>query len=365
MKARIFIVFLIVVSLVIFVWAELKPQFELQSNIANADFGSRPVDVMTYNIYVGADLDPIVNATDPSQIPFLVGNAVIQVLDTNFPERAEALAKIIGNYKPHLIGLQEVSIIELDPPVGLVSGFNYLNILLDALEDRNLHYETVGMIENINVEMPCIISEPPYYGAAHLVDYDVILARKGVEISDSFSDNYDSKLVTGFGLPIPRGYVAVTATIGRKSYRFVNTHLEPFDLEVQMNQAIELVEDLQSETLPIILVGDLNTEATTGETYQYLIDQVGFVDAWTRNRVRSNPDGYTSGQDPGLRNEESQLSKRIDLILVRNGVNFHPWQNIGPVNAFVVGDEQKDRTSSGLWPSDHAGVVAKLRIPVD
>jgi len=29
----------------------------------------------------------------------------------------------------------------------------------------------------------------------------------------------------------------------------------------------------------------------------------------------------------------------------------------------VVGEEVADRTRSGMWPSDHAGVVSKLRIP--
>jgi hypothetical protein len=32
------------------------------------------------------------------------------------------------------------------------------------------------------------------------------------------------------------------------------------------------------------------------------------------------------------------------------------------VSAEVVGDDPADRTTGGLWPSDHAGVVATLRI---
>jgi len=34
----------------------------------------------------------------------------------------------------------------------------------------------------------------------------------------------------------------------------------------------------------------------------------------------------------------------------------------GGVHATVVGDESADRTPSGLWPSDHAGVVASLTL---
>ncbi|MEU6069315.1 MULTISPECIES: hypothetical protein [Streptomyces] len=32
-------------------------------------------------------------------------------------------------------------------------------------------------------------------------------------------------------------------------------------------------------------------------------------------------------------------------------------------NIHLVGNEQSDRTPSGLWPSDHAGIVATLRVP--
>jgi len=34
-----------------------------------------------------------------------------------------------------------------------------------------------------------------------------------------------------------------------------------------------------------------------------------------------------------------------------------------PVAADVVGEESADRTPGGLWPSDHAGVVATLASP--
>ena len=32
------------------------------------------------------------------------------------------------------------------------------------------------------------------------------------------------------------------------------------------------------------------------------------------------------------------------------------------LKAEVVGDEQADRTPSGLWPSDHASTWAKIRL---
>jgi hypothetical protein len=49
------------------------------------------------------------------------------------------------------------------------------------------------------------------------------------------------------------------------------------------------------------------------------------------------------------------LTKRIELVLTKGGFN--------PVAVDVVGEESADRPASGLWPSDHAGVVATLQIP--
>jgi hypothetical protein len=51
-------------------------------------------------------------------------------------------------------------------------------------------------------------------------------------------------------------------------------------------------------------------------------------------------------------NQTSTLTERDDLVLTRR-----PFR-IG--RASIVGDETSDRLASGLWPSDHAGVVVTL-----
>lgn len=57
-------------------------------------------------------------------------------------------------------------------------------------------------------------------------------------------------------------------------------------------------------------------------------------------------------QSPDLLNAVSMLNQRIDYILFKNG-----WD---PDETELAGDLQKDRTKTGLWPSDHAGVFAVL-----
>ena len=84
-----------------------------------------------------------------------------------------------------------------------------------------------------------------------------------------------------------------------------------------------------------------------------------FKDLWQINRCNYNQDGYTFGHDPDLRNEYVDFYDRIDFIFAKKGENQH-HDKIGPVQAIVVGDEYFNRTASGLWPSDHGGVVARM-----
>ena len=65
--------------------------------------------------------------------------------------------------------------------------------------------------------------------------------------------------------------------------------------------------------------------------------------------------GNTCCQDDDIRNEVSALRKRIDQIFVRN------MELPASVMTYTVGDKPSDRLPSGLWPSDHATVVAKFK----
>jgi endonuclease/exonuclease/phosphatase family metal-dependent hydrolase len=225
----------------------------------------------------------------------------------------------------------------------------------------------VAEVQNADVELPLVLgSDPTEYSDIRLTDRDVILARGDLAVSAPAAVTYQARLPTiaveAFGatleIDVRRGFVAVNAMVGGATYRFVNTHLEPAAsddaLAVQRAQAGELVAALAREPLPVILAGDFNSPAPEGETYQALLS-AGYVDTWLRGR--SEP-GFTWGHAPDLGNEDAALSQRLDLILVRGSVCPN-------LPAFVVGDDPQRRTVSGLWPSDHAGVVARLRLPED
>src|SRR5262249_10930022 len=117
----------------------------------------------------------------------------------------------------------------------------------------------------------------------------------------------------------------------------------------------ELLEnEVLFTTRPLVFGGDFNTTADdpsnpSHQIYQALI-HAGLTDAWNPQRP-----GPTCCQDPKLLNARSQLEHRIDLILFRGAFAVE--------NINLIGNKPSDRTPSGLWPSDHAGIVATLAGP--
>ena len=104
----------------------------------------------------------------------------------------------------------------------------------------------------------------------------------------------------------------------------------------------------------MIVVGDFNSDPDDP-----VVDDIvppylqfawaGYVDAWAAKRGRARP-GDTCCHAELLDNPEPQLNRRIDLIWARNTANGH-GPPIGPIQAVVVGEEVRDLTSSGRWPS--------------
>jgi endonuclease/exonuclease/phosphatase family metal-dependent hydrolase len=135
------------------------------------------------------------------------------------------------------------------------------------------------------------------------------------------------------------------------------THLDntpPF--AIQRAQAAEAIGSLTA--MPMVFMGDFNVDPRddssnpTFPTYQ-LFKTAGFYDAWQQK----NPTlpGYTCCQAADLQ-QNSALSVRFDLVLTHGAVTVEDIK--------LVGDQPDDRTQSNprLWPSDHAGILAVLRI---
>src|SRR5213596_1649000 len=121
--------------------------------------GSSDITVMTQNLYVGADVDLVIRALgtpDPGDdFPALLF-AIETVGKTDFPARAAVIADEIARARPHAVGLQEVSQIDIDlTPLGVpaVVHQDFLAILQAELAARGLHYAVAGTSDNVNVNL--------------------------------------------------------------------------------------------------------------------------------------------------------------------------------------------------------------------
>ncbi len=337
-----------------------------------------PIKVMTQNVYIGAGINRVLMGP-PDKTSRRVFETFQIILNTDYPERAQALADQIARFQPHLIGVQEAVRILYQSPGDFLVGnpveandvlFDYLDILLAALSARGLNYQVAAVTENADIELSTFALNGPAFlplDDLRIIDRDVILARADVITTNPMTVNY----TVNFGVPVPfppffleltRGYASVIAEVNGTEYRFVTTHLEeplPGPLQgIQAAQAAELIMALQGEPLPIIIAGDFNAIPTSPTYMQFVA--AGYEDKWQRGPLGNHDPGLTCCQDEALLNEASAFNRRIDHIFVKSNVMFLSAQAVGP----TIGDKQKDKTPSGLWPSDHAGVVTTLRVPV-
>jgi endonuclease/exonuclease/phosphatase family metal-dependent hydrolase len=124
--------------------------------------------------------------------------------------------------------------------------------------------------------------------------------------------------------------------------------------QLRAAQATELAQALSGPG-PIILMGDLND--VPGSPMHQVLSGAGLMDVWSL--LRGTAVGYTCCHLPNLSNPEKHFTKRIDYVFVRDG------RERGAVTGVIqrIGDAKTDRFAGPLhplWASDHAGLVARL-----
>lgn len=350
--------------------------------------GPGALSTLSWNVYYGADLDLLLEeGTEP--LPVRVARVFGQVQATDAPSRAGAMADLIAASRPHLVGLQEVARYRVQPegdfldeegnvanpvPNADVEVFDFLDLLVNSLADRGLDYEVASRTTTFDVELPMFSGGAcPPCSDLRLTESVAVLARADLETTDPDGAVFQNNLevsVEGFPLEITKGWASVDARLKDRTYRFITAHLEPADILpnheihpdvhlLQLAQAGEVLSIAENSEIPVILTGDLNSEPDGGSTDTYaLMEEAGFVDTWLVGRRRG--EGVTANQDADLLNPTSQLWHRIDFVLYRDDGTAAGGPFRGAVHAERLGEEQKDRTSSGLWPSDHAGVLSVL-----
>jgi len=376
---------------------------------AQAGNDKADIKVMTQNQYLGADLGPIISAITEQEYAVAVASVLQSIAANNFQERALSLAESIADRQPHLVALQEVYAFEcFDLGYGTCAEFqgafnDHLALTMSALDGYGADYYVAADIQNLTIPTPFMESLglpglPVYLhgidGPAmfvRVIDRDVILARGDVATNpvamvcarpepDGSGCNYANfATVTSLAGPInvERGFVAVDAWVKEAEYRFVNTHLEqhfpsddPLSPGLQAAQATELSFTLATNPSPnpdsrLILAGDINSsqahapigpfeppyqQFASGLTIFGVQAFAPMADTWLLRRGK--PKGFTCCEAADLLNASSEQYERIDVVFALPA----PIK----VKANVMDNESTDKTASGLWPSDHASVIAEL-----
>jgi endonuclease/exonuclease/phosphatase family metal-dependent hydrolase len=317
---------------------------------------TKSVTVMSRNLYVGFDVTTILGATSPSDFVARTTAGWLTVEASAPGVRAEAWADEIAATRPDVVGVQEAALYRLDMPAdGRLSPaetvrYDFLELLVAALARRGLDYDIVAMFTGADIEAPTALGFD-----VRLTDRDAILVRgdRGggrLKVLDADTASFATNLVVptlAGPITITRGWESVDAKLRGRTFRVLNTHLEAFATPIQVAQANELLAGPAATTRPVIALGDFNSgPGRMTPTYGLLL-AAGFTDA-------AAGAGLTCCHAVNLRNPTPAFTQRIDLVLERGRFN--------PLDAEVVGDEQAVRDRLGLWPSDHGGPVATLRM---
>ena len=311
---------------------------------------------MTRNMFLGADLTPAYEALegDPAAVPAAVasifnpGDPPGAVQRTDFATRAAGLAQEIAAVGPDLVALQEAAAWRTRAGDGSVAVEDHLDALEAELAARGARYRRVVTTEVGDVELPSAAGID-----VGLTNRLAILVHDddGLRLRDPRSGSFAGTLPiqTPLGpIGLARGWASVDVEHDGAELRFVTTHLEVAatraGTEAQLAQADELVRGPAACAQPVVMAGDFNARPGSAGYERFLA--AGFADAWTQVNAEA-ADGLTCCHRMPLDDPADPLRTRIDLILLRGGPTA--------AEAFLVGD-----FGPGIWPSDHAGVVARL-----
>ena len=355
----------------------------------------QPVNVMTRNIYLGADLTGGVTATNFQELVNAAGKILNEVDANRFSTRAIGLAKEISENKPDLVGLQEVALWRTQPcdkfplpPSATTVRYDFLDLLMKQINRGKTKYRVVITKPEFDFEVwantdgneqtagPGCPNGSEING--RLTMRDVIIAKRSraVKTRNAKSGTYDTlmrvKPAGAVDVDVTRGWTAVDATVRGKRFRFVNVHFEAFDSgpsnltnknttvgngQIREAQAKELVSrggPAAKGKLPVILVGDLNSDTTTEVKKDDSLAYRAVLRAGFKRMARTRP--FTCCLNSSLitttgGGKLSDFDHTVDHVLTNNA------RRIKFVRSKVVGQQPV----RGFWNSDHAGLFSALR----
>jgi endonuclease/exonuclease/phosphatase family metal-dependent hydrolase len=389
------------------------------ASVVPVQAAQQPLTVMSRNLYLGADVGVAMEL-----IPDFSAAAQFmwsQVSATDFSKRAPVLAREVIAQNADVVGLQEAThwYCKKNLWSKKVIVFDFTEQFLKAT--RRLGHEYVLASKagvnalNIGYSIPAIpfltmVSDPdtfqPLFGsnraACGFEIGDALVLKK--EIASKIIQVGNSEYETSYSvipkiMTIYRGYTWADINYNGTSVRIVSTHLESlWDSNKVPNsvlQAKQLIKDLSSTKMPTIVIGDfnsdprdprqnsesnpggqpeasnacraqvekpsLNTAIDSCNAY-WLMRKAGFTDVgpdaqngenftWGMNALLTGPDKVRYQAALKMGNKYG-FTDRLDYILLKNGAKV--------VSSKIIGNTPP---KSGLWPSDHASVVAEVALP--
>ena len=325
---------------------------------------SDDVTVMSRNLYLGSDIINLATAPDVPALAQAAKANLALVQANNFPVRSKAIVAEVKRYRPDVIGLQEASIWRRGPDgvqdnnITVLNStqviYDYLDIFMKDLRAAGLSYRVARTTNELDIEGP----HADGYDV-RLTQRDAVLVRTGKGAprvlrtrGGNFTSAFTAPTKIG-GARVTRGYQVVELSKGGRRFSFGNLHAEAYSPDVAEAQVKEFMRKLPRRGNTIV-TGDINSDPTRSGTsnergverlpkaYRAMVGG-GFVNPLPRR--------ITSAYAEDLRDPTtSKLDEWLDHIFVR------PRMRV--LRSSLTGTKQVN----GLWPSDHRGVVATVRL---
>jgi hypothetical protein len=243
---------------------------------------SERVIVATRNIYLGSDVGIAMKKLPnfPAAAQFMWD----QVAATDFSQRAPLLAQELLSSGASVIGIQEAT--RWKCRAGIFSKevvvHDFLSDLLSAIREKGGNF-TVAEFDNRQALNPgfeispiplvTLVRDeklfPSLFGkervACGFTISDALLVRDDVEVLDAGTSEYSATYsIIPTLMTIYRGYAWADLKVGESVFRAITTHLESlWDANMIPNaalQADQLISDLASAKMPVIVMGDFNSD---------------------------------------------------------------------------------------------------------
>jgi hypothetical protein len=332
---------------------------------------------MSYNIFQGSELSHSLAAKTLDQLSSGAAADYQNVIRSNIPARARALAAEIQANRPMLVGLQEAVLWRTGTPgkspvaiPGTTThvSYDFVKLLERALAARGAHYRAVAITNNLDIQATADFGQGRKLDVRY-TDRVAILVRAGVTIANLQHHNFqahDAVNVLGVPISVPDGWASVDVKLGGRRFRFITSHLDGIkDSRSNAIRAMETGEILSGPAktrLPVLFTCDCNAKPPTN-THREMVT-AGFRDTWAKAHPRllgltcchrSNPSNpETNVADPRPR---KGIVERLDYIWNRG-----PFAILA-INRLGLNPNDRTRTKPRLWPSDHLGLVAQFSLP--